>query len=401
MHPFKAIKITDKVYWVGGVDWNLRDFHGYSTSRGTTYNAYLVLGDEPILIDTVKAPFHDEMMSRIRSVIDPKKITYLISNHSEMDHSGSMPRVIEEIQPKKIFASKMGVLALQKHFHANWDITEIHSGDGLELNGSKFVCLETRMLHWPDSMVTYFENEKILFSQDGFGMHFATMEMFASRNNAEILRYESSKYFANILLPYSAFVLHILDELEKLNLDIKFIAPDHGPIWDSEENIKWILTAWRKWATQAPEKKAVILYDTMWQSTESMAKAMAEGFMMEDVSPLVLRMTLTHRSDVITEILEAGALMVGSPTLNQQMFPSIADAMCYIKGLMPKNLIGQAFGSYGWSNKAVPLLQQALQEMHVKLIGDSVAVNYVPTTDDLLQCQSLGQLVAQQLKQEV
>ena len=401
MHPFRAIRITDKVYWVGAIDWNLRDFHGYSTSRGTTYNAYLVMGDKPILIDTVKAPFHDEMISRIRSVIDPKKITYLISNHSEMDHSGSIPRVIEEIQPEKIFASKMGISALQKHFHSNWDITEIRSGDGLELDGSKFVCIETRMLHWPDSMVTFFENENILFSQDGFGMHFATMEMFASQNNSGILRYESAKYFANILLPYSSFVLHILDELEKLNLNIKFIAPDHGPIWDKDQNIQWILKSWRKWARQAPEKKAVILYDTMWQSTETMAKAMAEGFMLEKIPPLLIRMTLSNRSDVITEILEAGALMVGTPTLNQQIFPSIADALCYIKGLAPQNLMGQVFGSYGWSNKATPLVQQALKEMQVELIGNPVSVNYVPKDEDLLKCQALGQTVAQKLKEKL
>jgi flavorubredoxin len=401
MCAFQAVKITDRVYWVGAVDWNLRDFHGYSTSRGTTYNAYLITGEKPILIDTVKAPFHREMMSRIASVIDPKTITYLISNHAEMDHSGAMPQVIDEVQPEKIFASKMGIDALKKHFHVDWDITEIQSGTRFALGDAKFICLETRMLHWPDSMITFFENDKVVFSQDGFGMHFATMDLFASSNKKEILEYESAKYFANILLPYYAFVMKILDDVASFNMDIKVIAPDHGPVWDTQDGIHWILSAWRRWAEQKPTTKGIILYDTMWGSTEVMAKTIADGLAAAHVTPRMLCMTLTHRSDLITEILDAGAFLVGSPTLNQQMFPSLADGLCYVKGLAPRNLVGQTFGSYGWADKATPQLQQALNEMKVKLIDQPISVNYVPREEDLLNCYQLGQTIGHCMSKEV
>jgi len=330
MQPYEAIKITEHVYWVGAIDWDLRNFHGYNTLRGSTYNAFLILGDKPVLVDTVKAPFFQEMMSRIRSIIEPEKIQYIISNHSEMDHSGSLPQAIEVIHPEKVFASKMGDAALQAHFHKNFNITEIASGQKFNLGNSKFVCLETRMLHWPDSMFTFFENDGVLFSQDGFGMHLATTNFWASQHETGILRYEAAKYFANILLPYSTMVLKLLDQFPTFKLTLKLIAPDHGPLWDTPENIQWIMQLWREWAEQKPLPKISIVYDTMWESTEKMAKAVADGAMSEGVHSKLLRMTDSHRADTITEILESGALLVGTPTLNQQMFPTIADALCYL-----------------------------------------------------------------------
>jgi len=369
--PYEAVKITDHVYWVGAIDWNLRNFHGYNTLRGSTYNAFLITGEKPILIDTVKAPFFEEMMSRIRSVIEPEKIQYIISNHSEMDHSACIPRVIENIKPDKVFASKMGAQALEKHFHRHLEITEIKSGEKFELGDAKFTCLETRMLHWPDSM---------------------------SQHKSEILRYEAAKYYANILLPYSDRVLRLLDQFPKFNLEVKIVAPDHGPLWDTQENIQWIMNLWRKWAEQKPEQKITIVYDTMWESTAKMAQAISDGARNEGVHSTLFRMTDSHRADTMTAILESGALLIGTPTLNQQMFPTMADVLCYLKGLKPKNLIGQVFGSYGWGQEGMKLAKQALEEMQVKLIGEPVAINYVPTDEDLIKCRLLGQQVAKALK---
>lgn len=395
---FKAVKITDRVYWVGAIDWNIRDFHGYTTSRGTTYNAYLILGDEPILVDLVKAPFFDEMLTRIKSVIDPQKIKYIISNHSEMDHSGAFPELLKLIRPAKIFASKTAVTTLEKHFHFGEAITPVVTGDKITIGNYHFSFIETKMLHWPESMFTYFADEGILFSQDAFGMHLATHNLFSETNDKCAMREEAAKYFANILLPYSPLVLKLLATLPSLKLDIKMIAPVHGPIWHTKEDINWILELWQTWAQQKVYPKAVVIYDTMWKSTEKMALAIADGITASGkISVKVLSLAATNRSDVVTELLEAGALIVGSPTLNQQIFPTIADVLCYLTGLKRKNLIGLAFGSYGWGAEATKILAEHLQKMAITPIDEPLAINFVPTEDDLAKCFAMGEKIANEL----
>ena len=398
MCAYKAVKVTDNVYWVGAIDTELRDFHGYSTLRGTTYNAYLVMGSKPVLIDTVKVGFFDEMMSRISSLIDPKKIKYIISNHAEMDHSGSLPKVIETIKPEKVFASKMGVQALKKHFCFNLDITEVKSQEVLNIDGLKFTFIETRMLHWPDSMFTYFNNDKVLFSQDAFGMHLATYKLFADQNDYAIMHYESAKYFANILLPYANLVTKLFASFDSFNLDVQLIAPDHGPVWRTQKDISWIISLWRKWALQEKSQKVVIIYDTMWNSTAKMAKVIADSIAGEDVDVKLMPLSISHRSDVATELLEAKAFIVGSPTINQQMFPTVADVLCYLKGLKPQGLIGQVFGSYGWGCESVRLVCKELETIGVKFIDEPIKAQYVPDDEVLAQCRLLGKSIAKELK---
>lgn len=395
---FNAIKITDHVYWVGALDSELRDFHGYSTSRGSTYNAYLILGNEPVLIDTVKAPFYDEMMARISSVIEPQKIKYIISNHAEMDHSGCLPQAVNMIKPKQIFASPTGVQALIAHLHCNFAITPVANEEELILGDSRFEFLETRMLHWPDSMFTFYANDGALFSQDAFGMHFATQQLFAANHEREILHAEAAKYYANILMPYSSLVLKLLEKFSALDLPLKVIAPDHGPVWNTKSDMEWIIDLWRTWAMQQKTNKALVVYDTMWHSTALMAKAIAEGLNQGGAIAKMLPLSGSHRSDIATEILTAKALVVGSPTINQQMFPTIADVLCYLKGLQPKNLVGQVFGSYGWGGEALPLLHKELEIMKVNFIGKPVAVKYVPTEKDLALCYDLGCQIAQAME---
>jgi len=395
--PFKAAKVTDKVYWVGAIDWDLRDFHGYSTDRGTTYNAYLVLADKITLVDTVKAPFREEMLSRIRSVVEPERIDYIVSNHSEMDHSGCLPEMIEMVKPEKVFASVMGVKALSEHFHLDREIVAVKDGEKLNLGKINLTFFETRMLHWPDSMFTYLVEEALLFSQDAFGMHLATGERFDDEIDDEILEYEAKRYFANILLPYASLVTKLLEKLGKLGLRIETIAPDHGPIW--RKNTTRISDLYSEWALQRPTRKAVVVYDTMWGSTASMARAIGQGLKQGGADPELMPLRSHARSDVATEILDAGALLVGSPTLNNNMFPTVADVLTYLKGLKPRNLIGGAFGSYGWSPAGVEQVKEVLTEMKVKLIGGPLSVKYVPDNDAIERCSSLGLLVAEKLKQ--
>ncbi len=392
---FKAIKVTDHVYWVGAIDWESRDFHGYQTPRGSTYNAYVILAEKPTLIDTVKKPFMDEMLARISTVIDPASIEYIISNHSEMDHSGCLPEVIDIIKPQKVFASSIGSKTLEQEFHTGHEIIGVKDGETLSLGNMNLTFMETKMLHWPDSMFTYLADENLLFSQDAFGMHLATGERFADEIDEWIIEYEGAKYFANILMPMSALILRTLDKVERSGLKIDIIAPDHGPIWRKEVNK--ILELYKKWSSKDFEKKAVVIYDTMWHSTEMMAHSIVDGLITGGITTKLLPLRASHRSDVVTEILDAGALLVGSPTINNNMFPTVADALVYLKGLRPQNLIGTAFGSYGWSGEAVEHIKEILTEMKVELIGDGLKVRYVPDKSALAQCFDLGRLIAEEL----
>jgi flavorubredoxin len=396
--PFEAIKITDRVYWVGAVDWEIRDFHGYSTDRGTTYNAYLVLADKTTLVDTVKAPFVDQLLSRIASVIDPRNIDLVVSNHSEMDHSGSLPRVVSAVEPEAIYASQMGEKALAKHFHGAVDVTSVKDGESLSLGNMNLKFIETRMIHWPDSMMSYLVEDELLFSQDGFGMHLASCEMFADELDDRVLEWEAAKYYANILLPFSPLVTKALAKIEHLGVPIKIVAPDHGPIW--RKDVGTILEWYGRWAAQTPNKKVVIVYDTMWGSTGKMAHTIADAVSAAGCCPRVLKLRSAHRSDVATEILESGALLVGTPTMNNHMFPTVADILYYLKGLKPTHLIGGAFGSYGWSGEGVGQAMEMLAAMGVDLVHDApgaIRSNYVPTEDVLDQCRSLARLVCERL----
>ncbi len=393
---FQAVQISDHVYWVGAIDWGIRDFHGYSTSRGTTYNAFLVMAEKIALIDTVKAPFEEEMFSRIASVVDPARIDVIVSNHSEMDHTGCLPSALTRVKPEKVFASAMGAKALSDHFHLDREITVVKEGEPLSLGNMDLAFIETRMLHWPDSMMSYLAEDEVLFSQDAFGMHLASSGRFADEIDRNVLRQEATRYYANILLPYSPLVTKLLEKVQSLGIPISILAPDHGPLWrrDIETPPLW----YGEWASQKPTKKAVIVFDTMWQSTAHIARAIEEGLAGAGVDVRIMPLASCHRSDVVTEVLDAGALLVGSSTLNNNMLPRVADVLTYLTGLKPQHLVGTAFGSFGWSGEAVGLVADRMQAMRIEPVGDTLKVRYVPDAAALDACRALGREVADKLK---
>lgn len=390
-----AVKVSDHVHWVGAIDWGIRDFHGYATRRGTTYNAYLILADRVTLVDTVKAPFRDELLARISSVIDPSEIDVVVSNHSEMDHTGCLPDVVNTVRPELVVASVMGKKTLECHFHDGLEVTAVEDGGSLSLGDLSLQFLETRMLHWPDSMVSYLAGDGLLFSQDAFGMHLASTDRFDDQIDASVLEEEAAKYYANILMPYSPIVAKALDRLRGLGVPLNLVAPDHGPIW--REGFDTIVDLYLRWSEQKPTRKAVVVYDTMWNSTAAMARAIADGLAEEGACPKLLPLSGSHRSDVATELLEAGALLVGAPTINNNMFPSLGDVLLYMRGLKPRNLIGAAFGSYGWSGEGVGQANAFLDEMNVERVSDGLKVRYVPTESDLVECRALGRTVGERL----
>ncbi len=394
------IEIKKNIHWVGAVDWNIRNFHGYSTEKGTTYNNFLIMDEKVALFDTVKKPFRSEMLHNVRRIVDPVKIDYLIVNHVEMDHSGSVPEVVEAVKPEKIFCSAKGKEAMIEHFHReDWPYEVVESGDEISLGTRTVTFLETRMLHWPDSMFSYIKEERLLISSDAFGQHWATTERFDDEVDSPELFRHAAKYFANILLPYSALIQKLIATVTDMGLEIDMIACDHGLLW--RKNAGKIIEAYDRWSRQEPTKKALIIYDTMWHSTETMAKAIADGLQQTGVSAKLMNLECTHRSDVLTELLDARAMIVGSSTLNNGMLPAVSDILTYIKGLRPKNKIGAAFGSYGWSGEAVKLITKSLEDMKVEVVDPGVRVKYVPDHEGLRPCVELGKKIGAAINESV
>jgi flavorubredoxin len=303
--------------------------------------------------------------------------------------------MIATCRPEKVFASPSGVRNLRAHFDPGMELTPVRSGEEISLGRNTVSFLETKMLHWPDSMFSYLKEQKLLFSQDAFGMHLASSKLFADEHRMEILEEEAAKYFANILLLYSPQILKLLETVATMKLTIDCIAPDHGPVW--RKDIGWILDAYRRWSLQKRSAKAVVIYDTMWQSTERMAVCIADGVRLAGAEVKVLPLASVHRSDVATEILDAGALLVGSPTLNNLPFPRMMDVLTYLKGLRPEGMIGGVFGSYGWSGEAIPILDEFLTSMKIERIGDGPKVKYAPTMEDLETCVAFGRETGERL----
>ena len=394
-------KITEGIYEVGVNDWNIRDFHGYLTPTGTSYNAYLIIDEKIVLIDTVKKEFSEQLMRNISNIIDPKKIDYVISNHTEMDHSGSLPKVMHFIGDQKpIYCSKMGQKNLSMHYQQNWNYHAVENEETLSLGKRQLSFLETRMLHWPDNMFTYESTEKILFSSDGFGQHYAGYETFDDQMDQDDLMQHAKKYFANILLLYAGQVKKLLSTVQDMGLEFNMICPDHGLIW--KKNPGAIIEAYDQWSRFKTTQKAVVIYDTMWQSTKLMAEYISQGIQSEGVVVRPMHLRTNHRSDIMTEILDAKAIVMGSPTLNNNIYPTVSDFLTYMKGLRPQQKLAACFGSFGWNGASIKILNNELSSMNLQMIEEgSLKIQYVPDDKQLLECFEFGKKIGKAIcKQE-
>ena len=375
----KAIKIRPDIYQVGVVDWAMRSFHGYATSRGSSYNAYLILDDKITLIDAVKRPFASELLSRIASVIDPARIDYIVSNHAEPDHSGSIPFLTHHCPNAKIFTSDpQGLKALSARY-GDLAYQAVKNGDTLSLGKRTLRFIATPMLHWPDSMVTYCPEEKILFSNDAFGQHLASNRLFDDENDLAVVMAEAKKYYANILMLYGKQAQAALKAVSALELEL--IAVGHGVLWRS--HIPDILAAYKKGSENELEDRAVVVFDSMWGSTELLARAITDAFTARHIPVAYFDLRVDEISDVITEVLTSKYLAVGSPTLNNQMMPSVAAFLCYLKGFVPKGRQAFAFGSYGWGGQSIAQVEDALSAAGCDICLEKVRVANVPAKEQL------------------
>lgn len=388
-----AFKITDKVTWVGKIDWDLETFHGeeYSTHKGSTYNAYLIQDDKTVLIDTVWTPFKEEFVAELKKVISLEKIDYIVMNHGEADHSGALPELMRLIPDTPIYCTANGVKSLKGQYHKDWDFRVVKTGEKLSLGTRDLLFIEAPMLHWPDSMFCYLTGDDILFSNDAFGQHYATELMYNDLVDKAELDYECIKYYANILTPFSRLVTRKIQEFIDLNLPVSFICPSHGVIW--RENPLQIVEQYNVWANSYQENQITIMYDTMWDGTKKMANAIAQGIKAANPS---LTIKLYHianrdRNDVLTEVFKSKAIFLGSPTVNRTILSTVAAMIEAMKGLGFTNKKAAAFGTYGWSGEAIKVISARLEDAGFEVINPGIRGLYNPDEGVIEQCYALGE----------
>ena len=366
-------QIKNNVSWVGKVDWELLKFHGddYSTHKGSTYNSYLIEEEKTVLIDTVWMPFADEFVANLQKEIDLNKIDYIIVNHGEVDHSGSLPAIMKLIPDKPIYCTANAVKSLKGQYHQEWDFHVVKTGDKLDIgNGKELIFVEMSMLHWPDSMATYLTQDNILFSNDAFGQHYATEKLFNDLVDQCELYNECIKYYANILTPFSSILKKKLAEVLSFGLQIDVIATSHGVIW--RDNPVQIVEKYAKWADDYQENQISVIYDTMWNGTKELAERIAEGIGLadKDVTVKLFNLAKNDDNDVITEVFKSKTVVVGSPTVGNSVLHSVAGFMHLMKGLKFKNKKAAAFGCYGWSGEGTKVITESMKNAGFELIDE-------------------------------
>lgn len=387
-----AFKIKNNIHWVGKIDWELRKFHGdeYSTHRGSSYNSYLIKEDKVALIDTVWRPFAKEFIDNLAQEIDLNKIDYVIANHAESDHSGALPDLMRQIPETPIYCTKNGVKSLKGHYHQDWNFNVVKTGDRLSLGQKELVFIEAPMLHWPDTMFCYLTEDNVLFSNDGFGQHYASEYMYNDLVDQNELFAECIKYYANILTPFSPMVTRKIQEILSLKLPLDIICSSHGIIW--RDKPEQIVEQYLKWADSYQENQITIIYDTMWNGTRIMAQEIASGIKEADeaVNVKLFNLAKSDKSDVITEIFKSKAIIVGSPTLNKGILVSVAGILEEIEGLKFKGKKAAAFGCYGWSGESTKVISERLESAGFELVDDGIRAMWNPDEDSIGKCIEYG-----------
>jgi anaerobic nitric oxide reductase flavorubredoxin len=398
----RAIEVKNGIYWVGAIDWAIRDFHGYETPRGTSYNNYLVTDEEPALFDTVKYDFADITIKNIRQIIDPAAIKHVIINHIENDHVSAIGDIMRLTPNAVVYITERGRKGLERFFDlSQWKIKTVKTGETLGIGKRTILFLETPMLHWPDSMMSYLQEDKVLISQDAFGQHIASSarfdDDFVSCSSVAELDDAVLDYYANILMPFGQLIKGKIAEVQKLGLEIEIIAPDHGIIWRRDPGK--IIQAYLDMAEGKAKERVAIVYDTMWHSTEQMTQAISKGVQDSGVDCKVIKLRATPLSVAVKEFWDARGTLIGSPTINNVMFHTLAQFLAHLKGLRPKNRIIGAYGSLGWGGGAVKEIGEAGRQMGLEVYEPGLEVVYRPSIDDEERCYQFGKDFAATVKQ--
>ena len=387
----KAVK--GNVSWIGYLDWELQHFHGddYSIINGSSQNAYLIEEEKTVLMDTVWTPHRFDFVENLKKEIDLKKIDFIVANHGECDHSGSLTTILEEIPDVPIYCTENAVKSIEGQYgKRGWNFHVVKTGDSLDIgNGKKLIFLEMRMLHWPDSMATFLTGDNILFSMDAFGQHYAVEELFNDKANQCVLMKEAMKYYANIIAPFAPILRKKLEEITALNLPIEMIAPSHGAIW--RENPMQIVEKYAEWAQDYQEDQVTIAFDTMWEGTTKIAYSIAEEIHRQspDTVVKVFNISKSDKNEVMTEVFKSKAIAVGSPTVANSILSPVAGWLEFLKQLKFKKKKAAAFGCYGWSGESVKVLQESLKAAGFQVIPENIRAEWVAKEEDFAAIPAL------------
>ena len=385
--------VKGNVSWVGYLDWELDRFHGddYSIINGSSQNAYLIEEEKTVLVDTVWTPHRFDFVDNLSKEVDLEKIDFIVANHGECDHSGSLTALMEKIPDTPIYCTANAVKSIEGQYgKRGWNFHVVKTGDSVEIgNGKKLIFVEMRMLHWPDSMATFMTGDNILFSNDAFGQHYAVEELFNDKANQCLLNKEAMKYFANILNPFAPILKKKLEEIASFNLPIEMIAPSHGAIW--REDPLQIVNKYAEWAQAYQEDQVVVAYDTMWEGTAKIAHKIADEIHIQSPDTVVklYNISKSDKNEVMTEVFKSKAVAVGSPTVSNNILSSVAGWMEFMKQLKFKNKKAAAFGCYGWSGESVKVLQEKLKEGGFQVVEENVKSLWNPDEEDFSKVPAL------------
>lgn len=393
-------QIKNNVFWVGKNDWELRQFHGYeySTNKGSTYNSYLIKEEKNVLIDTVYQPFSSEFVENLSKEIELSKIDFIVINHAEIDHSGSLPELMNIIPETPIYCTENGIKSLKGHYHKDWNFIPVKTGDKVSIgNNKELIFIQAPMLHWPDSMFSYLTGDNILFSNDAFGQHFCSELLFNDLVDQSELYTEAIKYYANILTPFSHLVTKKIDEVVGLNVPVDFICTSHGVVW--RDNPLQIVTKYAEWAANYQENQITVIYDTMYNGTRSIAESIVKGIISSDkkVNVKLYNAAINDKNDIITEIFKSKAVLIGSPTVNNGIMYSIAGLLELIKGLKFKNKKATSFGCYGWHDTSTKIISETLKESGFEIILDPIKTTWQPDSEVLNKSYEFGKEFVEKL----
>lgn len=392
-------KISDKVTWVGKIDWELKKFHGdeYSIRKGSSYNSFLIRDEKTVLIDTVWLPFGKEFVSKLKEEVDLKTIDYIVMDHGEVDHSGALLELMREIPDTPIYCTKNAVISLKGQYHQDWNFVPVKTGDTLEIGENTLTFIEAPMLHWPDTMFTYVSGEQMLISMDAFGQHLASETLYNDSVDKAEMYAEALKYYANIIAPFGMMVTSKIKEILGMNLPIKMICPSHGVMW--REDPMQIVNQYLLWADAYKENQITIVYDTMWNATRKMAEWIAEGIHQFDPQVTIKLMNASKydKNDIATAVFCSKAVLFGSSTINNGFLYSIGGILEMIKGLKMKGKKAAAFGSYGWSGEAAKEITKMLAPCGFEVINEGLRIQWVPDEAGIAQCMEFGKEFAKSL----
>lgn len=389
-----TVEIKPGTFWIGSEDPDLRVFDDlFPTEHGTTYNSYLLKGSDKIaIIDTVKGKRVDEFVDKVKSLVDPAKIDYIIANHTEPDHSGSLGYLLEQCPGATVVCTTAAKNFLTNLLRKPFNAMVVKDGDTIDLGGRTLRFIIAPFLHWPDTMFTRVEEENILFTCDCFGAHYCGNGRIF---NDEVEDFTSARhfYFDCIFRPFKD---KVLSAVEKIRHDvIDMICPSHGPIirkdpWQAIQQFE----EWSK-PTATACKKTFILYISPHGNTEKMAEAVAEGAKVEGMEAISYHISHLSAGEVRNIMEEADALIFGIPTIVRDIPKPMWDVLAYLSTVKLKTSLAGLFGSYGWSGEACKMAEERLKGMGFRLVTDPVRTTFTPTPEVLEQCRALGRSVAE------